>query len=737
MNNDKNTLKSLPLGRFQARICFARISRRILLIFLAVVVGFSPYLAYGVPPHPDVPGQANAPAKGGKAAKAVGAPQAPSVNRTLIFNDAVTLKEWIEEGAGNNANIWGLLKTYHVTQANIGQNPFLKNVVFPASVKGEELGNVKIGGTNTLQGANTTNPFSASSVADALGSLIAQRFKEEAELVALQQLARYMKQIDSTAERQPLTAALPRTMGYLRTFDDPDNLDLKDWAVLQSDFKADLVAWPENLPAFLDTQFTVASRSDRRYFVLMAVTAAGQIIKHGRSPYDIIDGLEVSSAAFIADPKHTDPLDPTVESFDIGLNLVAIVSHMLTKDGMATWHSASDVESLLGLSSITKIVDGADTPKKYNGINLLLGLSFANDAPLYTKIDSWLDHHHQPTLDKWNTSQWDSMAKMLDGLAGAFDTLHRDTLAIPYPAGTVADLKPLIDDVGSIGNAICAQVNVFVSIDSSAATTAIDEVSQRLDAFVSIVGDVKAKAYPAAIGETIAFLHSYGNQAKSDPALAFLEQAGPFIADVASAKTATDTETALQTYALPAGSYTQKQREAFSVTLNGYFGITTGAETLLGGLQGTGTARTRWHLGFAAPVGLDFNWGQNLPESVDTSGAEKNGGFFQTGAWSLFVPVVDVGAVASWRLGSGGGQVSSVTWSNIVAPGLYVVWAKKGSPFSIMFGAQYGPELTKVSTGGGNTIERAALQFPSIQFTFDIPIFNLYQTTSTSSAAMR
>ena len=44
-----------------------------------------------------------------------------------------------------------------------------------------------------------------------------------------------------------------------------------------------------------------------------------------------------------------------------------------------------------------------------------------------------------------------------------------------------------------------------------------------------------------------------------------------------------------------------------------------------------------------------------------------------------------------------------------------------------MAGAQYGPELRKISTSGANTIERAAVQFPVIGLTFDIPLFNLYQ----------
>jgi hypothetical protein len=261
-------------------------------------------------------------------------------------------------------------------------------------------------------------------------------------------------------------------------------------------------------------------------------------------------------------------------------------------------------------------------------------------------------------------------------------------------------------------------------------TATLMAVAQRLDSIIDIVGDIKSKAYPAAMGETLHFVQTFivenPSNAQSDPVFEFFRVTGPFIAEVAAAKTPAAAETALQNFALPAGSYMRVQNEPLSVTFNAYFGVTTGAETLLGNLTGTGTARTRAHLGFTAPVGLAVNWGQ-VNSLSHTTTAGTGGGFFQTGSWSLFVPVLDVGAVASWRLGSGGGQVSSITWANIVAPGLYVVWTKKNTPFSIMIGAQYGPELTKVSTGGSTTIERAALQFPSIQFTFDIPIAFLYQ----------
>ena len=455
----------------------------------------------------------------------------------------------------------------------------------------------------------------------------------------------------------------------------------------------------------------------------MGVAAAAEINQHGRSPYAVLDGLERQSASFSA-PNCAGQACEVILGLDMGLDVAAIVSHLLTQNGSTTWHSTRDVEDLIGYSSLSTVSSAADT--KLDGLNLLLGLSYAVDTPLYTKLDTWLRNHSHLALADWDTATLTSAAGMVDGLATAFEGFQTKSLGIPNTVITASDLRPLIDGLQSLGVATVTQLAAFTH--SSADTSSVTLVVQRLDAVVDLVADIKAKAYPAAVGEVLSFVRSFiienTSQAAQDPVYAFLESTGPFIAQVAAAKTSAEVEVALQNFALPAGSYVRVQQEHFSVTLNSYFGVTAGAETLLGGLEGTGAARTRAHLGFTAPVGLGFNWGKVQNSGKSTASDTR---LFQTGSWSLFAPILDVGAVASWRLGSGGGQVPPITWANIVAPGLYVVWTRKNTPFSIMFGAQYGPELTKISTGGGATIERAALQFPSIQFTFDIPVLFLYQ----------
>jgi hypothetical protein len=132
------------------------------------------------------------------------------------------------------------------------------------------------------------------------------------------------------------------------------------------------------------------------------------------------------------------------------------------------------------------------------------------------------------------------------------------------------------------------------------------------------------------------------------------------------------------------------------------------------------------HAGFTAPIGIAWNFGH-------ASESKRFLGLFDIGSTSLFVPIVDLGAVAAWRIGNGSGQLATVQWSNVVAPGIFMVWSAKDRPYSIMIGTQYGPELRSVSTSSGATIQRAAWQLPAINLTFDIPIFNLYERSRPGS----
>jgi len=668
-----------------------------------------------------------------------------------------------------------ILSAYGIDIARADQAPFLNKVSYfnKPTVKSVTAGARQVVGS---QQALELGGLGATQVADALGSLIAERFKQEAEMEALHRFGALILQSDcprgapvpNDFHDGPLSKGFPSSVRYLRTLAvDPANVPcnhiqlrpvaVSDWAVLQSSFKVDVAALPDNLPVFLDALYGDSDKTDARYLTWLAATGGGQIYKRGRLPYQLIDALVRGSVEFrtakgVPDSSGNPRL---VGNVDTGLAMLAILSHMLTVDARSEWRTTADVKQFVQIESCTTAA--------CDNVYLWLGLSYAVDHELYDKVDKWLSGPggwartlralgDEPAATKADIDAITNAIAEVQSLAAVLERLQQHVHDIPLNDITsIANAAPLVSDLGSAAASVSRIVEGFATGKPVPATDPLScagdpycEARQRLMGLTTelqygfnLIGDIRTKQYAAAVGELIVYVGTYVETLHGGPCASqeqseressacahlakFLSDNGPFIAAVASAQSADDLKVALDNYALPAGSYTQQQQNdpGFTVTLNGFFGVGVGAETLVGNLEGTGVSKTGVRLGFAAPVGLNFNFGQ-----VDRRKA-SSGKFFETGAWSVFVPVLDLGAVASYRLG-GGGSVPAVTWENIVAPGLYVVWSKRDSPLSILLGAQYGPELRKVSANG-NTIEKAAVQFPSLEVTFNIPIFNLYR----------
>jgi hypothetical protein len=208
-------------------------------------------------------------------------------------------------------------------------------------------------------------------------------------------------------------------------------------------------------------------------------------------------------------------------------------------------------------------------------------------------------------------------------------------------------------------------------------------------------------------------IKQYLNKLCPDPALAErLLKYGSFAAALAEAKTADDLKNALNAAVAPVGSSIIKSTSSFSVAINGYVGFSAGAET-------AGAKASIY--GMHVPVGLSANWG--------TGGKT-------IGAVSLFLPIVDLGAVATYRYSSKDTlALPEFTLQNILAPGAYLVLGRLfNSPFAISAGVQYGPSLRKIqtTTSSGSTpttttavIETAQWRW-NIGLTIDIPLFMVY-----------
>ena len=170
---------------------------------------------------------------------------------------------------------------------------------------------------------------------------------------------------------------------------------------------------------------------------------------------------------------------------------------------------------------------------------------------------------------------------------------------------------------------------------------------------------------------------------------------------------------------MPAGSSSIKKNTAFNVSLNayigGYFGRSVNTTDEIDGNNSK--------VGVTAPIGIAV--------SLGLGHYKKNGP--PVGALSLFASLIDVGAIAGYRLNDDSTALDQkVTLNDIFTPGGYLVYGIglpfKGLsyvPLSIGYGWQYGSKLYNKKDGKLSISDKS--RWRSNWFiTVDIPLANFW-----------
>lgn len=193
---------------------------------------------------------------------------------------------------------------------------------------------------------------------------------------------------------------------------------------------------------------------------------------------------------------------------------------------------------------------------------------------------------------------------------------------------------------------------------------------------------------------------------------------GTFMANIVEAETPEAAKAAIEAIALPPGSYTIKRESACNIAFNGYIGAFYGQERIEG-VEDNGLN----NLALTAPIGISFSWG-NIGKDC------KNPWSF-----SLFAPIIDLGAIASYRLKTNDTPpqtnepeiLPTINLKHIIAPGLFAEIGIGGTPLSLSFGGQFGPRLRKVDTTANPPVEIGDTYFRlGMSLKVDIPLLNLY-----------
>ncbi len=186
---------------------------------------------------------------------------------------------------------------------------------------------------------------------------------------------------------------------------------------------------------------------------------------------------------------------------------------------------------------------------------------------------------------------------------------------------------------------------------------------------------------------------------------------GTFMAGVASAKNSDEVKAVIESTVLPAGSSIIKTYSTFNFSINSYLGGFVGHEWIHQAQNAMLSNKFINTAGVAAPIGLSFSFGTKWKG---------------IGAVSIFGSIIDIGAVASFRLqNDSANTVPTIKLENILAPGGYLVLNRLiNTPLSLGFGYQFAPQLRKV-TIDKNEITKNISRF-NIFLAVDIPFFNIY-----------
>ncbi len=197
---------------------------------------------------------------------------------------------------------------------------------------------------------------------------------------------------------------------------------------------------------------------------------------------------------------------------------------------------------------------------------------------------------------------------------------------------------------------------------------------------------------------------------------------GTFMSAIATAQTSDEVTDAIEAFALPPGSSRVKRETSFNVSLNAYAGLYYGYEKIQGVVADkpfTSLSQLNSY-GLTAPIGIAVSKGK-FSNFLIPSGH---------GHWShsLFVSIVDLGAVAAFRFqGSNDSvkQIPSIQLKDIFSPGIFWSVGIPKCPLSFNAGVQLGPNLRKVESAVNDYSNNLYWRY-SFSLCVDLPLLNLY-----------
>lgn len=536
--------------------------------------------------------------------------------------------------------------------------------------------------------SNSLDVLTPSGVADILGTFIANRFKQEINIAFLDE---FKKKIDGSQELKTL---LPNT-NLVLSQNDPYNYTTF-FQALREAFNSDLNKLPKNGVAFFTNKIDGAANKEDIVALALGLDITADLLDK-KGLHEIISGLDKQEYL-----KKLQSIKPDLYA---SVKSMSLLSRNLITD-------AGDSFS----KNVTEL-------KKPEIAKLFLGLLLGKE-----KSDLTLINFNVSGTSK-NMNQL--IIESYTNLAGGQDYFNNLILNFNSFTNSIKSLKDIEKNkqkspISNYLNLIESSLKLieagtkFEKLNANIPVSEFQAKIEKAKEYVDLTNLVVDKQYGLALAKLTFLVTSSGVISSNSEALQNLSKYGNFAVNVVNAKTNDEAVQALESAALPVGSYRIKRNNYFNISINAYGGLFVGKENF--GYENDKRTSTVW--GATAPVGIYFGFGksQNKVKENDGNGV------------GLFVSLLDVGSVFAVRLQGDTNPLPELAWRNIIAPGLNIVYNIPKLPISIMFGYQKGPELRSLNTVKNPTtmqdelktvIDPYAGRF-HISAVVDIPVFNIY-----------
>ena len=284
---------------------------------------------------------------------------------------------------------------------------------------------------------------------------------------------------------------------------------------------------------------------------------------------------------------------------------------------------------------------------------------------------------------------------------------ENNLMTVTHPATLLDDLKiknslnskSLVSD---LRRKDIAAINTFINTNQSIIETSADqEQIQKLTDQLSELKQYKSLYHWDHFGDKLSKISEYGL----------------FMANMANAQSPQEVASILDNATLPVGSSSIKKNSISNVAIQSYLG----PYVRFGEIDNTNAWTSRF--GVTAPIGIAFSKG-----------------FREKGSVSLFLSLLDLGAIVDYQLtaetittpdGTDTTMIHKdyrVELGQIFSPGTYLVYGLPWRlPLSFGIGGQYGPGLGKIEDDNDVVINNPAWRWNAF-LAVDIPLFNLANT---------